>query len=59
MSSISKDDVVLWLNGGPGCSSMLGWTQEIGPKILFSGSKNFTSSWNTYSWNNNANLLFF
>jgi serine carboxypeptidase-like clade 2 len=59
MSNKTTDDVVLWLNGGPGCSSMLGWAQEIGPKMLYSGSKTFASYWNSYAWNKKANLLFF
>lgn len=55
----AKDDVVLWLNGGPGCSSLLGWAQEVGPNMLYSGSKTFANYFNPYSWNQKANLLFF
>lgn len=54
-----KDDTVLWLNGGPGCSSLLGFSQEIGPNMLFSGSNKFATFFNPYSWNQKANLLFF
>ena len=55
-NSPSTDPLILWLNGGPGCSSLTGFLDEIGPftSDLYSG--NFT--YNPYSWNMNASLLF-
>lgn len=48
--------VLVWTNGGPGCSSMLGFTQENGPFHIASGTTQFTP--NEYSWNLEANVLY-
>uniref|UniRef100_A0ACD5YVI2 Uncharacterized protein n=1 Tax=Avena sativa TaxID=4498 RepID=A0ACD5YVI2_AVESA len=49
--------LVLWLNGGPGCSSVAyGASEEIGPfRIKPNGTGLYL---NKYSWNKEANLLF-
>jgi serine carboxypeptidase-like clade 1 len=52
----SVDPVVIWFNGGPGCSSMLGWAQEHGPYVIEDGNTTFTP--NYYSWNNEANMIY-
>ena len=52
----STDPVLLWLNGGPGCSSLLGWAQEHGPAVF----KEMSKEWeiNDYSWNKKANVIY-
>jgi cathepsin A (carboxypeptidase C) len=50
-----NDPVVLWLNGGPGCSSMMGLFMELGPSSVDS---NLKLKYNDYSWNSNASVIF-
>jgi carboxypeptidase C (cathepsin A) len=53
------DPLVIWLNGGPGCSSLFGNLAENGPFKLFPKEDgDFVFMKNPYSWNNRANLLY-
>lgn len=57
----NTDPVTLWMNGGPGCSSKLGFIQEIAPYFLELNKRyteNDTLTRNEYSWSNLSNLLF-
>ncbi|CAF9914223.1 Cell death protease [Imshaugia aleurites] len=51
----NRQRTVLWLNGGPGCSSMDGALMEIGPYRLKDES---TLRYNDGSWDEFANILF-
>lgn len=42
-----EDPVVIWLTGGPGCSSELALFYENGP---FKIADNLTLVWNEYGW---------
>ncbi|KAG9458119.1 hypothetical protein H6P81_002627 [Aristolochia fimbriata] len=53
----SSSPLLLWLNGGPGCSSLgYGAMAELGPFRVMSDGK--TLFRNPYAWNNVANVLF-
>ncbi|KAG1668322.1 hypothetical protein FOA52_011219 [Chlamydomonas sp. UWO 241] len=60
------DPVVLWLNGGPGCSSLDGFVYELGP-FKFAASAHHpgdlssppvTLTDNPHAWNKVANVIF-
>ncbi|KAJ0077051.1 hypothetical protein Patl1_36184 [Pistacia atlantica] len=53
----SSKPLLLWLNGGPGCSSFgYGAMMELGPFQVNSDGKSL--SLNRYAWNNVANIIF-
>ena len=52
----ANDPFILWLNGGPGCSSMLGFLYENGPFIFTQNTTNLTI--NPHSWNQYANVMY-
>lgn len=51
----SSDPIVLWLNGGPGSSSFLGFFAENGPYKIGASDAMLTD--NEWSWNKNASYL--
>jgi cathepsin A (carboxypeptidase C) len=53
-SNPADDPLVIWLNGGPGSSSMLGLFAENGPYKI---NDDLSLAENPYSWNSFANFL--
>ncbi|KAJ5234165.1 uncharacterized protein N7469_003333 [Penicillium citrinum] len=52
----AKKEITIWLNGGPGCSSLDGLLQENGPFLWQSGQ--YEPVRNPYSWTNLTNLVY-
>ncbi|KAF6833349.1 carboxypeptidase [Colletotrichum musicola] len=50
-----KDDVIIWFNGGPGCSSLEGFLQENGPFTWQYGT--YKPVPNAFSWHKLANVI--
>nr|XP_004240167.1 serine carboxypeptidase-like [Solanum lycopersicum] len=53
--SNKNDPVVMWLTGGPGCSSELALFYENGP---FQISHNMSLVWNEFGWDKVSNLIY-
>lgn len=54
-SKPSTDPLILWLTGGPGCSSQLALFTENGPCTVDNTTGNTVK--NPYSWTSNANVM--
>ncbi|KAI4340429.1 hypothetical protein MLD38_025263 [Melastoma candidum] len=50
-----KDPVVIWLTGGPGCSSELALFYENGP---FHITNNLSLAWNDFGWDKVSNIIY-
>lgn len=51
--------LAIWLNGGPGCSSLMGMLQEVGPYTIGNNyAQGDLLTKNPYGWSNAANMLF-
>ncbi|KAF7314566.1 Serine carboxypeptidase [Mycena kentingensis (nom. inval.)] len=59
-SNPASDPLVMWLSGGPGCSSSTGLLFELGPCSIQKDPDNGTvyTTRNEYSWNTQANVFF-
>lgn len=55
-SKPAEDPLVLWLNGGPGCSSMTGLFMELGPCTVNEDGESARK--NPHSWISAANVFF-
>jgi len=53
-SQPSTDPVILWLQGGPGCSSLFGSWVENGPFVI---QPDGSFKANPYTWNKNATMI--
>ncbi|KAK4408995.1 Serine carboxypeptidase-like 48 [Sesamum angolense] len=51
----TTDPVVIWLTGGPGCSSELALFYENGP---FHIASNLSLAWNDFGWDKISNLIY-
>ncbi|KAJ1553084.1 Cell death protease, partial [Cladochytrium tenue] len=54
-TNTSSTDLVIWLNGGPGCSSLIGMFEENGPFLI---ADDGTLNANPHSWHTLANVLY-
>lgn len=52
------DPLVLWLNGGPGCSSFDGFVYEHGPFVFGDGASPLPLRRNPFSWSASAHILY-
>uniref|UniRef100_A0A915PNG6 Carboxypeptidase n=1 Tax=Setaria digitata TaxID=48799 RepID=A0A915PNG6_9BILA len=54
--NVAVDPLIFWFNGGPGCSSLDGLLNEMGPYLVNDDGK--TLRYNSFSWNTMASIVY-
>ncbi|KAM0706842.1 hypothetical protein Q7P35_006172 [Cladosporium inversicolor] len=54
-NELAGDEILIWLNGGPGCSSLEGFLQENGPFLWQYGT--YQPVKNNWAWSNLTNIV--
>jgi carboxypeptidase D len=54
-NELAGDEILIWLNGGPGCSSLEGFLQENGPFLWQYGT--YLPVKNNWAWSNLTNVV--
>ncbi|CAK5014511.1 unnamed protein product [Meloidogyne enterolobii] len=55
-SQNKSDKLIIWFNGGPGCSSLTGLLDGMGPYLINKDGKSLRK--NVYSWNKYASVVY-
>eukprot|EP01102_Stenamoeba_stenopodia_P016417 TRINITY_DN5740_c0_g1_i3.p1 TRINITY_DN5740_c0_g1~~TRINITY_DN5740_c0_g1_i3.p1 ORF type:complete len:472 (+),score=127.60 TRINITY_DN5740_c0_g1_i3:47-1462(+) len=58
LNNPATDPLLVWMNGGPGASSLLGCFIENGPALISGNTSYPKLVINPYSWTNNASVIF-
>ncbi|PSN61055.1 carboxypeptidase S1 [Corynespora cassiicola Philippines] len=57
-TSPETSPLTIWLNGGPGSSSMIGLFREMGPCMVVPSTDGYGTTTNPWGWDRSSNMLF-
>ncbi|PWN32651.1 alpha/beta-hydrolase [Meira miltonrushii] len=57
-ATVSGEDLVIWLAGGPGCSAVMGGMMEQSGPFIYRNIRHYNTTVNPYSWTKVANVLY-
>lgn len=58
INKTAQTPLVIWMNGGPGCSSLEGFFSEVGNYLFVGANANINSELNPHAWGQIANMLY-